>query len=133
MTIDEYLDSVKERLLTDKAVSSLHIIRERVTTMDGHLRARLTLSDDSQIEFSEYVQRSPEGEIRVVTYSYHWANASGNLIQRWDNTPHHPDLAGFPHHIHVGRQDTPFAGQPVSIFAVLDEVTRRLTPPTSPA
>ena len=133
MTIDEYLDSVKERLLTDKAVSSLHIIRERVTTMDGHLRARLTLSDDSQIEFSEYVQRSPEGEIRVVTYSYHWADASGNLLRRWDNTPHHPDLAGFPHHVHVEQEDNVSSGYPISIFAVLDEVTRRLTLPTSPA
>lgn len=55
MTIDEYLDAVKERLLTDKAVSSLHVIRERITTMDGLLRARLTLSDDSQIEFSKHV------------------------------------------------------------------------------
>ena len=133
MTIDEYLDAVKERLLTDRVVSSLHIIRERITTMDGHLRARLTLSDDSQIEFSEYVQRSLEGDILVITYRYHWADASGNLIQRWDNTPHHPDLPGFPHHVHIERPDRVSSGRPMSILAVLDEVAQRLTPPASSA
>jgi hypothetical protein len=107
-------------------VSSLHVIRERITPLDGHLRARLTLSDDSQIEFSEYVQRSPEGEIRVVTYSYHWTDVSGNLIRRWDNTPHHPDLPGFPHHVHVEQEDQVSSSRPVSIFAVLDEAARRL-------
>jgi hypothetical protein len=38
--------------------------------------------------------------IAVNTYSYHWADANHALIARWDNTPHFPDLPGFPDHIH---------------------------------
>ena len=127
MTITEYLNTVKERLLTDEVVSSFHVLRERSTTMDGYLRVRLTLSDTSQLEFSEYIQRSAEGEIGVVTYSYHWADASGNLIRRWDNTSHHPGLSGFPHHVHVEQEDAVSSSQAVSIFAVLDEVIHLLT------
>jgi hypothetical protein len=126
VTIDEYLDAIKERLLTDPVVYSFRVIRERATTTDGHLRARLTFTDGSQLEFSEYVQHSPDGQISVVTYSYHWADANGDLIQRWDNTPHFPDLPGFPHHIHDGATDAVGPGRPVSIFAVLDEVAQRL-------
>ena len=126
MTIIEYLDTIKERLTTDPVVSGFSVIRERVTLVDGHLRARLTVSDGSLIEFSEYVQRSPDNQIDVVTYSYHWASADGDLILRWDNTPHFPDLPGFPHHIHDGRKGSVVPGEPVSIFGVLDEIARIL-------
>jgi hypothetical protein len=122
MTIEAYLDSIKERFVTDPVVTSFETIRERSTLVDGHLRARLDLADGSQLEFSEYMQRSPAGKIAVITYSYHWADASNQLIKRWDNTPHFPDLPGFPDHIHDGATGQVTSGQPMSIFAVLDEI-----------
>jgi len=122
MTIAEYLAAIKDRLLADPMVVRFQILRERSTLQDGHMRARLVLSDDTQVEFSEYVQRSPDGQINVITYSYHWADAHGNLISRWDNTPHFPDLSGFPHHIHDGKTDTVKPSQPVCIFDVLDQI-----------
>jgi hypothetical protein len=90
--------------------------------VDGHLRARLELADGSQLEFSEYMQRSPAGESAVITYSYHWADANNQLIKRWGNTPHFPDLPGFPDHIHDGATGQVTTGQPMSIFAVSDEI-----------
>jgi hypothetical protein len=103
------------------------VVRERAALTDGYLHARLALTDDSQLEFSEYVQRSPDGQIHVVTYSYHWADPHGHLIRRWDNTPHFPNLPDFTHHLNNGRTGTVDPGQPVSIFMVLDEVVRLLT------
>ena len=129
MTIFEYLTAIKERLLTDPIVSDFYILRERVSLSDGHLRARLTLSDNTWLEFSEYVQRSRAERINVITYSYHWANADNELIKRWDNTPHFPNLAGFPHHIHLGPADKVTSGQPMSIFMVLNEIAGKLTQP----
>ena len=84
MTIEAYLEAIKERLVTDPMVTRFHVIRERSTLIDGYLRARLTLVDGSQLEFSEYMQRSPAGEIAVITYSYHWADAANQLITRWE-------------------------------------------------
>jgi hypothetical protein len=51
MTIEAYLDSIKERFVTDPFVTSFHVIPERSTLIDGHLRVRLTLADGSQLEF----------------------------------------------------------------------------------
>lgn len=124
MTVGEYLTAIKERLLNDPLISAFHIIRERATVADGHMRARLTLRDGSWLEFSEYVQSSAEGQINVVTYSYHWAQADGTLLRRWDNTPHYPDLPNFPHHLHNGSEDVVRPGQSVSIFTVLDEIAQ---------
>ena len=122
MTIDAYLAAMKDRFVTDPLVTQLHVIRERSTLIDGYLRARLALADGSQLEFSEYMQRSSAGEIVVITYSYHWADANNQLIMRWDNTPHFPGLPGFPDHIHDGVTGEVTASQPMSIFTVLDAI-----------
>ena len=125
MTIDAYLEAMKERFITDPLVTQFQVIRERSTLMDGYLRARLALTDGSQLEFSEYMQRTSDGAIAVITYSYRWADASYELIARWDNTPHFPDLPGFPDHIHDGATGGVTPGQPMSIFTVLDEIAGR--------
>ncbi len=120
MTIAEYLEGVKERLLTDAIVQDFEIVRERATEADGYLRARLKLNHQQALEFSEYVQRTADGSIQVVTYSYHWSDALGQLLIRWDNTPHYPTLFNFPHHLHRGTQDTVEPSETMNIIAVLD-------------
>jgi hypothetical protein len=125
MTIDAYLQAIKERFMTDPLVTRCSVIRERSTVVDGSLRARLALADGSQLEFAEYMQRSSAGEIVVITYSYHWADANNQLVTRWDNTPHFPELPGFPDHIHDGATGEVTTGQPMSIFTVLDEIAGR--------
>ena len=82
--------------------------------------------DNDLLEFSEYFQQTPDGNIQVITYSYHRAVKSNQLIRRWDNTPHHPDLPDFPHHLHNGIKGAVELRQPVSIFDVLDEIRRQL-------
>ena len=102
MTIAGYLEAIKERFVTDPIVSRFHVIRERSTLVEGYLRARLALADGSRLGFSEYMQHSSAEESTVITYSYHWVDANNQLITRWDNTPHFPDLPGFPDHRHDG-------------------------------
>lgn len=126
MTIVEYLEAVKQRLLEDPIVVAIELVRERSTLLEGYLRARLALSDQSLLEFSEYIERDPAGEIILVTYSYHWQDSEDNLITRWDNSPHFPALPAFPHHIHHGATGRVTSGQPISIFQVLEKVALQL-------
>lgn len=126
MSISEYFEAIKTHLLTESLVENFQIVKERKTNNDGHLRVRLTLSGDYPMEFSEYVQRSQKGDITVVTYSYHCADVNGNLIVRWDNAPHFPDLPGFPHHIHIGATGTAKPGGPMNIFKVLNDIRQFL-------
>jgi hypothetical protein len=50
MTIDAYLEAVKERFVTDPLVTRFHVMRERSTLVDGYLRARLALADGKRVE-----------------------------------------------------------------------------------
>lgn len=125
MTISEYLEGVKDRLLTDACVSRFTIRRERATLSEGYLRVRLVLVNDDELEFSEYVRIGSADEIEVVIYSYHWSTADGMLVCRWDNTPHFPHLTGFPHHVHRGEGDAE-PGQPVTFLSVLDAIVQTI-------
>jgi hypothetical protein len=125
MTPAEYVEAIKERLLTDSTVASFAILRERVTDTEAHLRARVVLANGQTLEFSEYAKIGADDQMSVVTYSYHWADALGALIQRWDNTPHFPALANFPYHSHAGPSNAPSPAQPMTLFTVLDDIARR--------
>jgi hypothetical protein len=59
VTIEAYLNAIKERFVTDPIVTSLHMIRERSTWVDGHLRARLDLVNDTQLSFPNICNAPP--------------------------------------------------------------------------
>lgn len=126
MSPAEYLVAVKEYILGDSRVERFSVIRERVSVADAHLRAHVVFADRSQLEFSEYVQHAPNGQIEVVTYSYHWTSQENHLIRRWDNTPHFPGLPGFPHHIHDGADNSVVPGRALNILDVLTEIFDRI-------
>jgi hypothetical protein len=128
MIPEEYLQSIRERLVDDWVVTSFRILRERATDADAYIRGVLELFDGSKLEFSEYVQVAPGSVIDVATYSYHLPVANGDLIYRWDNAPHHPGVSGFPHHYHSRYlpQDLVEPSEPMSIFRVLDDLLMNL-------
>ncbi|MBN2034542.1 MAG: hypothetical protein JW836_14810 [Deltaproteobacteria bacterium] len=49
------------------------------------------------------------------------------LIRRWDCAPHFPSLTGFPHHIHVGREDAVLPGRTMNGLGVLAELDKELS------
>lgn len=120
--LDAYLNAIKERLLNDPLIADFHILRERIMETESHLRARLTLEGGSMLEFSEYIRHTATDELQTAIYSYHWADVEGQLLKRWDNTPHYPDLPDFPHHIHDGKTGTVMPGRSINIFQVLDAI-----------
>jgi len=61
------------------------------------------------LECSEFFTQ--QGEIVVTeSYNFHWQNPDGLLIKRWDNAPHHPELNGFPDHVHSASEDNVMPG-----------------------
>jgi hypothetical protein len=121
----EYFETIKDRLLIVSFVADFKISKQVDRSKNGHFRARVTFTDNSQLEFSEFVEQNADDEIQVVTYSYHWSDENDNIIRRWDNTPHFPKLKNFPHHIHV-KEDDVISGKPIDIFGVLDEIGKTL-------
>ena len=42
-----------------------------------------------------------DDQITTIDYRYHFQDGQNNLVFRYDNTPHFPNLSSFPHHKHL--------------------------------
>lgn len=101
--ITSCFEGLKRTLILEQTVDSFRIVKEFFGNKDGLIRIKCYLSGGDILEFAEYVQACGQKELIRVTYSYHWQSKSGTLIKRWDNAPHHKELAGFPDHLHNGE------------------------------
>lgn len=125
MKIAEYFEAVKDRLFAASFVADFKILKQADRSRNGHLRVRVTFTNNSWLEFSEFVEQNMDDEIQLVTYSYHWSDENDRQICRWDNTPHFHKLENFPHHIHVNKDEV-ISGKPTNIFDILDEIRNKI-------
>ena len=58
----------------------------------GVIKSTIVLADDSRLFATEYVDL--RYKIEKISYSFHFQDKDGNLIFRYDNASHKPDL-GF--------------------------------------
>ena len=120
--IDEF-----ERLIVESQVVKASLIRERrIRRFEAYIKVRLTLIDDSVLDVTEYIQATEEDNAQVKRYSYHWMDASSQLLIRWDNVRHYPNLPNFPHHRHDGDEKRVSPSEPMTLFKVLDIIAARL-------
>jgi hypothetical protein len=124
MTPMEYIETILKYVASVEFIVQSNLIRKFSNTQKGHLRMRLAFKDGSFLEFYEYLEQTETEEIEVITYAYHWSTNNGELIYRWDNTPHYPHLPNAPHHIHHGELNQVTSGQATNIFAILNEIER---------
>jgi hypothetical protein len=82
----------------------------------GHLfvNGKIVFYDSTVLEFTESI--TPDG----LRYRYQYMEDNGNLIFRYDNVPHHPQLSTFPHHKH-DKNKTAESG-PVDLKQVVEEI-----------
>jgi hypothetical protein len=123
--VRERLDSLRARILSS-AVVSFHYHQEEAVGDIGYFRVRCTLIDGSELQLVERF-RNVANALAVDRYRFHWQHNDGTPVCRWDNAPHHRDLATFPNHLHEGETVAVQAHAPVDAFAVLGEVEKRLS------
>jgi hypothetical protein len=90
-----------------------------------NLRIRLRFYKGFLLEFNESV--AFDGKIRHLGYRYHFQDIQNNLLFRYDNTPHFPDLKTFPDHKHLPNEVT--SAQRPSVVQVVQESKRLVDDP----
>ena len=78
----------------------------------GYFKIAVWLVDGGTLHAREYVDENER------CYSFHWQDANSQLLVRWDNAPHHPDLTTFPHHRHEAGMVTEC--KPATLLDVLE-------------
>lgn len=121
MTINEYLEDNILLLTASPVVDRIQITKRRETDNDGYFRARAKLVDEGLLEVSIYC-RYEEGATHLIEYRFHWQDKGSNLIMRWDNAKHHQTLKTFPHHIHMGKNETVGESEGIDLSGVLNKI-----------
>jgi Family of unknown function (DUF6516) len=116
--VHEHLDEVERLFLLSPVVRSFQVRERQEHPQEGFIRIRATLSNGDLLEAFEFVVGTPDA-VETVTYRIHWQQSDGHLKRRWDNAPHHRDVATFPHHMHVGSATHVESSEPMTILKVL--------------
>jgi len=105
--IEQYLRELDELISASPDVIDVEIIRRSVWDTElekvALYRYRLKMSDRSLLELTERLVED-KGTVSIKKYRHHWQSHDGQVIKRWDNAPHHPEIDTFPHHLHNGSE-----------------------------
>ncbi|MFH1929489.1 MAG: DUF6516 family protein [Chloroflexota bacterium] len=116
----DYAVQIKTKLAICPVVASFSITEEKVLPDEGYLRVRAWLTNGDFLEAAEYFALEDDDRI-THRYRYQWLDGERReLRKRWDNVEHYPDLPGFPHHVHVGKEENVKPGERLSIVELLD-------------
>ncbi len=99
----DYFDHVDPLL---EAYPNIYAESYNATILSGeraNLKLRLRLYFKYLLSISEALV-VVDDQITAIDYRYHFQDGQNNLIFRYDNTPHFPNLSSFPHHKHLASQ-----------------------------
>lgn len=122
MFIEEYFEQIRKAISACTAVESFQLTEAKRDSYTGFLRGRVYFHDDSLLHVREFVYVITE--IERDMYSYHYVDSSGNLIFRYDNAEHKPqlNLPNLPHHKHEESEQNIVASAAPTLAEVLQEV-----------
>lgn len=85
-----------------------------------YLTGKIFFMDSSILELAIFAAESDHC-LAIDKYRLHYMNDKGQMLFRYDNAPHHPEVSSFPHHKHITGHVIP-AGLP-SMMDVLTEIS----------
>jgi len=124
--IEAYFRALLEAIAASPVAWAPDVTLDQRGPRVGLIRGEVYFSDGSLLHFRELVELRTSA-LRVM-YSYHYQRAEGTLVFRYDDTAHHPELATFPQHKHIGDEATVVAATAPDLSAVLAEIAALLLP-----
>ena len=121
MLLNEYLALFRKALEKIEQYGfsdSIEIKEEIRANKQAVLNARVVLIDNSVLYIKEYIDA--RYGIERMSYGYQYQDREGNLIFRYDNAKHRPDL-GYEAHKHLADGSISAAALP-DIFDLVDEI-----------
>ena len=93
---NEYIEATRELITSyDDIIAVAELEEFEVTLNEGFIRGTITFIDGSRLHFLEYIRITNNIPIKLK-YRYHYEDAEGNMVFRYDNAPHHRNIATFP-------------------------------------
>ena len=120
--VKKYFASLEEQIsLFQNIIGTYSITTKYYTRNKGYISGSIIFIDDSKLGFKEVKDTEFHKKDK---YSYNYMSISGEMIFRYDNAYHHPEIETFPHHKHIStrimKSDEP------ELIDVLIEISKNL-------
>jgi len=119
----KYLEDVEKAV---KKMTGSHVERyeEEILSDDRiNLRIRIRFKSGFLLEINE-AAISESRKIKHLNYRYHFQDQNNNLIFRYDNTPHFPNIESFPNHKHLSNKVS--ASHPPNVLKAIEEAREKV-------
>lgn len=97
--LSAYLDQL-EQAITKLPAYAEKYTEEIITPERVNLRLRLRFGNGNLLEINEAIVIENHALV-TLGYRYHFQDSNNQLLFRYDDTPHFPELSTFPHHKHI--------------------------------
>ena len=86
---------IPEALDRHPLITAVSHFTHRVDGSVKQFKAEVQLIDGSRLYINEvYIDE------KLRKYAYYRLTPGGEILQGWDNAPHHPEITSYPHHLH---------------------------------
>ena len=98
--LSQHLADIEDSIRRLESANIERYEEEVLTSSRANLRIWVRFLSGHLLEVNEAIVIEAD-QIKHLGYRYHFQDKQNNLIFRYDNTPHFPDLKNFPHHKHL--------------------------------
>jgi len=109
-----------ETVLRSRQDIDLEVLKISSTSSGVNFKSEVHFYDGSHLSIFERIKQVGKRDVRRIRFRFHYQDAHGNLIFRYDDAPHHPYISTFPYHKHVGN--TVIEAEPPDLNDVLAEI-----------
>lgn len=120
--IEDYFRHIASCIASADIVHSSSITYDKRSSYVGFIRGDIYFRDGSLLHLRKFI--NVEHGVERYMYVYQYQGPTGDLIFRYDNTPHFPALPTFPHHKHDTSETNVMAAMPPDLEAIFAEVRR---------
>lgn len=98
-----YFQEIEQTINSSEGVVSLNLEKRIINDSFGVFKGQVIFKH-GVLDFLEVVRIEDTGNPFKKKYKYHFRDHDDELIFRYDNVPHHPEINTFPHHKHTKGQ-----------------------------
>ena len=115
--IDTYFAELEQVLRAFPNIRSSTLEKKLYNAEQGCIIGSVQFDTGCRLEFMELKDTNRAAKVK---YRYQYMNQEDICLFRYDNAPHHKDVATFPHHKHSGEEIE--ASREPTLFDVLLEI-----------
>jgi len=123
--IQKFVEDIEKTIASSSIVLSSNIQKYFGPALETvYLKGHLLIIDSSILEISIFATES-RNTLSIDKYRLHYMNSAGQMLFRYDNAPHYPEIDSYPHHKHTTDKIIP-SSMP-SLKDILNEISAIIT------